>query len=205
MAKLVVAGSGPGGADYVLPAVMQKAREADLLVGGERALTPFHFLNKETLAIGSDLPALVRELRSRFREQSVVVLVSGDPGFYSLLKFLRMYFAPEELEVIPGVSSVQVAFARLGVPWQDAVLLSAHGRDGRELLPGLLKPGKKAVLTDSTWTPARLAALMLEAGAPDVPVALCCRLTLPGEEILRSRLSGVTGTEGDCVMVIDYE
>lgn len=201
--KITVAGVGPGGEDYILPAVREAAVSADVLAGGRRALAPFDNLNKPTLAVTGDLSGLADQLRELSREKKVTVLVSGDPGFYSLLAYLRRHFSAGELTVIPGVSSVQVAFARLGEPWQDASLLSAHGRDAEEVLPLLLATGKKAVLTDRVWTPGRIAGAMLAAGARDAKVALCRNLTTDREEICHTRLSGMDGSEeGDCVMVI---
>jgi precorrin-6y C5,15-methyltransferase (decarboxylating) CbiE subunit len=201
--KISVAGTGPGGEDYILPAVRQIAKRADVLVGGKRALTPFVALGKEMLPITADLEGLARQLRNLAGEKRVAVLVSGDPGFYSLLAYLRRHFSAEELNVLPGVSSVQAAFARLGEPWQDAVFLSAHGRDVSRIMPFLLATGKKALLTDRVWTPGRIARVVLEAGGRDVDVAMCRNLTMPNESVERTRLSAMDGTEeGDCVMVI---
>ena len=75
----------------------------------------------------------------------VVVLASGDPGFFGIVRALRARgLAPA---VIPAVSSVALAFARLGLDWDDALILSAHGRDpGRALAAALAHP-KAAILT----------------------------------------------------------
>ncbi len=151
----------------------------------------------------ADLAGLAEQLKVLSREKKVVVLVSGDPGFYSLLTYLRRYFSAEELEVIPGVSSVQVAFARLAEPWQDAVFFSTHGREGTDILNDLLLPGKKAVLTDKVWNPGRIARAMLDCGARDSVVALCRSLTNADEKICLTKLSELADiAEGDCVMVI---
>lgn len=206
MAKIVVVGVGPGGEEYILPVVRRLVAEAELLAGGERALAPFRELGKKLLPVTADLEALVKTLRERPPDCKVVVLVSGDAGFYSLLGTLRRYFPPRELEVYPGISAVQVAFARLGELWHDAALLSAHGRDGAALLPDLIATGKKAVLTDRIWTPGRLAALLLSAGGSDATVSLCYNLTCPEEKIVTTRLSLLTEKDaGDCVMVIHDE
>jgi len=200
--KIVVAGIGPGGEEYILPVVRRLAAEADVLAGGERALSPFRSLGKKQVPVTADIDVLLKALRERPPGCKVLVLVSGDAGFYSLLGTLRRHFHPRELEVYPGISTVQVAFARLSETWHDAVLLSAHGRDGEALLPGLLAEGKKAVLTDRTWTPGRLAALVLSAGGRDAPVSLCYNLTCPEENIVTTRLSQLSEEAGDCVMVI---
>lgn len=203
MHKVAVLGTGPGGEDYILPAVWKMAEEADILIGGSRALTPFLPLHKEVLPITADLSGLAMRLRELAQAKKVAVLVSGDPGFHSLLAYLRRHFSSAELVVMPGVSSVQVAFARLGLPWQDALLLSAHGRNGSELLNMLVGAGKKAILTDRSWTPVRIAKMVLNAGCGDAAVALCYKLTTAAEDIVQTRLSALDGSEeGDCVMVI---
>lgn len=201
--KVTVAGVGPGGESYILPAVREAVAAADVLFGGQRALSPFFEMGKEMLFVTADFSGLAAQLKVLAREKRVVVLVSGDPGFYSLLTYLRRYFNAEELDVIPGVSSVQVAFARLAEPWQDAVFFSTHGRDVTKILQALLLPGKKAVLTDKVWTPGRIARAMLEGGARDSAVVLCHSLTTANEQICQTKLSALTDLEeGDCVMVI---
>ena len=57
-----------------------------------------------------------------------MAMVSGDPGYYSLLDALRRDFPAKQIMVIPGISAMQYAFARLALPWHDAVLASFHGR-----------------------------------------------------------------------------
>ncbi|HZK25369.1 MAG TPA: precorrin-6y C5,15-methyltransferase (decarboxylating) subunit CbiE [Oscillospiraceae bacterium] len=204
MLKICLAGVGPGGEKYVLPVVREQVEAADVLLGGARATAPFLSLQKEIIPLTGKLEGLAERLRKLAALKKIVVLVSGDPGFYSLLAYLRRHFTAAELEVLPGVSSMQVAFARLAEPWQDATLLSAHGRNGEELLPSLLRPGKKAILTDQQWTPGRIAKMILGAGGSDTGVALCYRLTTPAEEIQRTRLSLLdAATAGDCVMVIE--
>ena len=62
--------------------------------------------------------------------------MSGDPGYYSLLDALKRDFPSGLIEVIPGLSAMQLAFARLALPWHEASLLSFHGRrpDDKELI-----------------------------------------------------------------------
>src|SRR5690606_13176560 len=96
--------------------------------GHPRALQLFELAGKQVHVLTGDLASLIPLLQNRAAWETVGVLVSGDPGFDSLLNYLRRHLPPEDMEVIPGISSVQVAFARLGLPWQEAHLLSLHGR-----------------------------------------------------------------------------
>ena len=77
----------------------------------------------------SPLEGAIEQMRlSSDAGQSAAVLVSGDAGLYSLLEMLKRKIGGEYLRVHPGVSALQLFAARLGVSWQDAKILSAHGR-----------------------------------------------------------------------------
>ncbi|MFJ1613205.1 precorrin-6y C5,15-methyltransferase (decarboxylating) subunit CbiE [Streptomyces sp. NPDC088251] len=88
----------------------------------------------------------------------VVVLASGDPGFFGIVRALAERFGAAALDVRPGAPSVAVAFARLGLAWDDAVVVSAHGRDPRTAVNVCLAHPKVAVLTGPGAGPAELAA-----------------------------------------------
>ncbi|MEU0841801.1 precorrin-6y C5,15-methyltransferase (decarboxylating) subunit CbiE [Streptomyces sp. NPDC005962] len=91
---------------------------------------------------------------------SAVVLADGDPGFFGVVRALR---APEhglEVEVVPAVSSVAAAFARAGMPWDDAQVVVAHSRDLRRAVNVCRAHTKVAVLTSPGAGPAELALLL---------------------------------------------
>jgi precorrin-6Y C5,15-methyltransferase (decarboxylating) len=100
----------------------------------------------------------------------VVVLASGDPGFFGIVRILADRFGPRRVRVDPGLPSVAVAFARLGLPWDDAVVVSAHGRDLRTAVNVCRAHPKVAVLTGPGSGPAELGAALAPAGADRVLV-----------------------------------
>ena len=110
------------------------------------------------------------------------MLASGDPGFFGIVRALVARGAAPD--VIPATSSVALAFARLGLPWDDALVLSAHGRDARPVLAAALGCGKAAILTapGPTAGPQRFIPALLAAGRP-VYVAEC--LGAPDERLTR--------------------
>lgn len=127
----------------------------------------------ERIVLGPLAPAL-----DRIAEQvpgdgaRVVVLASGDPGFFGIVRALTERFGPDALDVRPGAPSVAVAFARLGLAWDDAVVVSAHGRDPRTAVNVCLAHPKVAVLTGPGAGPAELAAgLVHGAGERTLVVA----------------------------------
>jgi len=200
-----VAGIGPGHPDYVLPAALRVIREAKVLVGGSRALSDFAQEGQRTMTIRGDIPAVLAFIREALSESSVVVMVSGDPGYYSLLDALRREFDEDCLSVIPGISSVQFAFARLALPWHDASLLSFHGRRpfDAELA---YAPGRIiGMLTDTKNSSRTIPELLIEMGWPeDAQAAICSRLSYEDERIVRTTLAGAVTEkeETHCVMVV---
>ncbi len=91
---------------------------------------------------------------------TAVVVADGDPGFFGVVRTLR---APEfglEVEVVPGVSSVAAAFARAGMPWDDAQVVVAHRRTLRRAVNVCRAHTKVAVLTSPGAGPAELGLLL---------------------------------------------
>ena len=189
--KIIVAGIGPGHAAYILPAAKTAIEEADVLVGGSRALADFARAGPETLAITRDIDGVLSFIREKLAGHDVVVMVSGDPGYYSLLDALRREFSPDIIEVIPGISSLQLAFARLSLPWHDTRLLSFHGRvpTENELR---YEPGTSlGLLTDAKYNSRTIPELLLDLGWPaEAELFICSRLSYGDEEIIRTTLAG---------------
>ena len=83
--RIIVAGIGPGHGDYMTPAAHQAILSAKVLVGGRRALSQFAAEGQRTMAITRDIPAVLQFIREELTASDVVVMVSGDPGYYSML------------------------------------------------------------------------------------------------------------------------
>ena len=205
--RIIVAGIGPGNPDYMVPEALRTIRSAKVLVGGSRALSQFSSGDKEqdTMAIKGDIVAVMDFIAEKLRDNDVVAMVSGDPGYFSLLDALRRYFPEEIIQVIPGISSMQLAFARLALPWHEADLLSFHGRRPAEeklaYAPGRLL----GMLTDGEYNSCTIPKLLLEMGWPEeTELAICTRLSYQDEKIIRTTLAGAAGYEayGHCILVV---
>lgn len=160
-----VVGMGLEGAAGLPPAQLALIGQAHLLVGSARHLGAFSTTAAEVWPI-TDFQATVDQLRQRLAANTpglIVVLASGDPLFFGLGRLLLTALPPEHITFHPHVSSMQLAFSRLKMPWQNATLVSAHGRS-TEALMAVLKRGDPlvAVLTDNTHTPNALARLLLD-------------------------------------------
>jgi precorrin-6B C5,15-methyltransferase / cobalt-precorrin-6B C5,C15-methyltransferase len=122
-----------------------------------------------------------------------VVLASGDPGFFGIVRALRARGIKPN--VIPAVSSVADAFARIGLDWDDALVVSAHGRDPRRALAAALAHPKTAILT----APGTARDLAHELQAAGKRVYAAELLGTPGEKV--SVLSGETGLADPNVLI----
>jgi cobalt-precorrin-7 (C5)-methyltransferase len=142
---ITIVGCGPGSSDYLTPAAVQAVEAAGVLVGAKRLLDLFPLNSGERLVVTSKLDEVLDSMDKRLWSQNIAVLVTGDPGFFSLAKRVIERFGRDRCRVVPGISSVQVAFARLGLDWADARLISAHKEDP-ELDPGLENADKIAIL-----------------------------------------------------------
>ncbi len=203
--KLIVAGIGPGNREYIIPKALAAIENAHFLVGGRRALSDYAKPGQETYPVTGKLSALAEWLEKALQQGDVVVMVSGDPGYYSLLPWLKKKFSDYALEVIPGISSVQSAFCLLSEPWQGALWLSFHGRVPEE--PALrYEEGKKlAFLTDYEHNPAYIAKYLIERGWPaETSAAACEHISYANEQVVRDTLFGMTSLEGfgESVMVV---
>ncbi|SFW14083.1 precorrin-6y C5,15-methyltransferase (decarboxylating) subunit CbiE [Selenomonas ruminantium] len=187
--KIIVVGIGPGNPDYIVPKGLNAIRQAKFLVGGRRALSQFAVDEQETCPITADIQGVMDFIRGKLQQADVVAMVSGDPGYYSLLDALRREFPAEQITVIPGISAMQYAFARLALPWHDATLASFHGRTptAEEIA---YKPGKiLGLLTDSQHNSQTIAQILMKAGWPsEQTLHICSRLSYEDEEIITTTL-----------------
>lgn len=151
---ITVVGTGTG-----TPVPDDVAVGAALVVGGRRHLDAVRLPEDAVrVVLGPLAPALDTIAEYVGKDLPVLVLASGDPGFFGIVRALAERFGAGRLDVRPGVSSVATAFARLGLPWDDAVVVSAHGRDPRTAVNVCRAYPKVAVLTGPGAGPAELGA-----------------------------------------------
>jgi precorrin-6Y C5,15-methyltransferase (decarboxylating) len=148
-------------------------RSADILAGGRRHLAAFADLEMEKHVITGDVDATMEFIRSRRKDCRIVVLASGDPLFFGIGTRMVRELGRDQVVVLPNISSIAAAFARIGEPWEEAAIVSLHGRENGFKLPAALKThGPVAVLTDGKHTPAWLAQWLLDNGADHMQMAV---------------------------------
>src|SRR5699024_8742597 len=130
--------------------------ESECLVGGERQLSFFPHYQGKKIVIKGGLTKLVNKLQQE--TGNIVVLASGDPLFYGIGSYLSKKL---NAQIYPNVSSIQLAFAKMGERWQDAKVISVHGRSIQGLEKKIDGEEKVALLTDDKNTPATIANYLL--------------------------------------------
>jgi cobalt-precorrin-7 (C5)-methyltransferase len=207
MNKVYVIGIGSGTEDYLLPIARRTIESSDCLIGGKRALLLFHGLQKEEILLEGNFEKVIPYLLKEKERKKIAVLVSGDPGLYSFLGKISRILKKEEYVVIPGISTVQIAFARIGEGWEDATILSLHGRRVDDLAERVKEASKIILLTDGDFPPEKIASQLLERGLENRRAVVLENLTYPNERILDTDLNHITGFGGFglCVMIIKKE
>lgn len=152
---------------------------AELLLGGTRHLEQLPDAPGERFDYTGRMSE-VRPMLQRNMDREIVVLASGDPMFFGMGTFLARHFRPPQLRVLPAPTLFSEAFARVGLGWEDAALLSAHGRPMPDVAAALDRHGKVAVFTDDTNSPAAIGALL---GPREGQAWVCERLGADDERI----------------------
>ena len=214
MSKLKLVGMGPGAPEYITEIAKQTVQNAQLVIGAKRALTLFRdHIKCEMLLLTADniKQRLGHAVASADAGKNVVILSTGDPGFSGLLgSLINVAGKNVNVEVIPGVSSIQVCAARLHMLWDTAELLSFHAdvtQEKKNRLVAAVKAGKTVILLPDSkvFTPRDVAwFLMNNEVDKKTPVSVCENLTLTNERVVTSTLNAILGQDFDamCVMVV---
>ena len=188
MEPINIIGLTPGSLTLT-PFATEALAKADLVVGGKRLLKacPDQLLSDSAvrLPIAGPLGPVIEAVRKAASSgRNVVVLADGDPLFFGIGKRLGEELGRENLRVEPTVSTMQLAAARLALPWQEMDFVSLHGRDDfAPLYASLVCADLIAVFTDEVNTPAEVARALLERGADCFSMTVLEDLGSPEERI----------------------
>ena len=176
---------GPAGLSQAAREIIERANE---LWGSERLLAMWPAARQKIVLLGKDLAVALQALAHRLPGRQVVILASGDPGFYGVAANVLKTLPAEEVRVFPQVSCLQAAFARINVHWGEAAFTSAHARPVSEVIGLARRFPKVGILTDPTQSPPWMAAKLLAAGIPECRAVVCENLGQADEKITNTRL-----------------
>ena len=192
MTTITVVGVGPGDPDLLTLKAKETISQADIVAGFETVLKPVsRWIQGEALTMRYRDQEDVLDVVAGHAAQGkrCVVCAWGDLNFSARELVERVARRADEVLLIPGISSVQVACSRLGLYMEDSIFITLHARAGNDEsvaeLVGVLKAGKRHVLLlprPYDLMPADIAKLLLEKGiAAATPVHVLQRLSFPDE------------------------
>ncbi len=180
--KVFIVGIGDNGPESLDARARDVVDSAQVLVGGQRLLEMFNG-SAEKVPVTAKLDAVVEAIRENRGKKRIAVLASGDPLFHGIARTLMARLPREWFEVLPNVSSMQLAFARAKEPWDDAVFVSVHGRP-LESLAEHLESRKIGVFTDDRNAPGAIARFLIQRGEADWRMVVCENLAGPDERVV---------------------
>src|SRR5262245_962175 len=155
--KIPVVGIGPDGAAGLSVRCRELLGAAEMVFGSDAALRLLPELSAERIAIGADLPAAVERLRAALGKKRIAVVASGDPLFYGTARYFCEKVGAEQFDVVPHVSSMQHAFARIKETWEEAYLSDLSSRALEDVIDKIRTNETVGLFTSEINNPARVA------------------------------------------------
>ncbi len=208
--KIYIVGIGPGSSEYLTKKAMDTVKMSDYTVGSTRAIELFDSVqNKIAFNVKDLLDKLEEGVQLAVDGNTVSILSTGDPGFSGVLNtVLRISneknFPKENIEVIPGISSLQLAAARCHIQWDNANVMTFHGRENIEEILPVINNGKTTIALPSRKV-KDMAQFLLDKGIDTKrKVTVCERLSYPDEKIVTTTLDCIADSEFTymCIIII---
>jgi precorrin-6Y C5,15-methyltransferase (decarboxylating) len=188
-AKIPIVGVGPDGLAGLTARSRELLTAADAVYGSDAALRLLPELKAERVRIGADLPEVVEKLRADLGKRRVAVAVTGDPLFYGTAKYLCERVGPDAFEVVPHVSSMQLAFARAKETWEEAYLTDLSARRLEDVLDKIRTAETVGLFTSESSPPNRVARELLARGIDYFRAYVCENLGGKDERITHGELA----------------
>ena len=193
--KVYIIGIPPDGLSCLSPQAHQLIDRAELVFGGKRLLDMFPALSGEMVIIGNNLSRITALIKKNMNHKQIVVLSSGDPNFFGIAAYLADKLGKDRIEIIPGMSSMQTAFACIKESWSDAVFVSVHSRPIEDIIETVRSNNKIGIFTDDKHSPAAIAEVLLSHGIEGYRGYICERLGTEEQRIIEADLQELCRTD----------
>ena len=202
MAAITIIGIGDNGCVGMTSKAYNCLQKAQVLVGGKRHLDFFSDFKGRRLCFDNGLLNTIDEIEKESEENSIVVLSSGDPLFFGVADLITKRIGIEHVEIIPTCSSIQLAFSKIGKKWDDAKIISLHGKSITGLANKVFDEYKVGLLTDNINTPEVISNYLCKYGQTDWKVTICENLEGPTEKITQYDINDINGNFSKLNVVI---
>jgi precorrin-6B C5,15-methyltransferase / cobalt-precorrin-6B C5,C15-methyltransferase len=202
LTRIPMMGIGPDGTAGLSARSRELLTSAEMVFGSDAALRLLPELSAERVPIGSDLPAVIDRLRSSLGLKRIAVVAVGDPLFYGTARYLCDKIGNDHFEVIPHVSSMQLAFARIKETWEEAYLTDLSARPLDDVLDKIRTAETVGLFTTETAHPARVARELLARGIDYFTAYVCENLGGKDERLTKGELTDIREMKFDPLNIL---
>lgn len=208
--KIYIVGIGPGSKEYLTRIAIKTVKNSDITIGSKRAIDLFDEIKEKIAFNVKDLnEKLENAVDLAINGRVVSILSTGDPGFSGVLNTVLKIanekgFPKEKIEVIPGISSLQLAAAKSQIQWDNANVMTFHGRENIEEILDVINNGKPTIALPSRKV-KDMAQFLLDNGIDEErKVTVCERLSYNNEKIVKSTLKEISNSDFTymCILII---
>ncbi|MCA9120214.1 MAG: precorrin-6y C5,15-methyltransferase (decarboxylating) subunit CbiE [Planctomycetales bacterium] len=186
--KVYVVGIGDDGLESLTGAARQLVDQAEVLLGAERLLASVTNPMAKRIDVGSDFDELLAKIEEHADKRSVL-LATGDPLFYGTARYLCEHLGKERFEVVPHVSSMQLAFARVKESWDEAYLTNLANQSLERVVERIRTAEKVGIFTTEEAPPSAVAKAMLDRQIDYFHAYVCENLGSPDERVTQCDLT----------------
>ena len=192
--RVHIIGIGEDGLDGLTESSRKLIAGADLLIGEQESLALVPDTGCARLVVGTSLDEALKEMESS-SQRRIVVLAQGDPLFYGVARYLCDRMDKDRFEVVPHVSTMQLAFARVKESWEEAFLtnLASHGLD--HVLGQVRGAEKVGLFTSEDYPPSEVARALLAEHLDYFTAYVCENLGSPDERVTHGELAELVDQE----------
>jgi precorrin-6Y C5,15-methyltransferase (decarboxylating) len=166
-----------------------------MIIGSDRLLASLASASAEQVPLGTDLAALARRIEREIDTKKIVILASGDPLFYGVARFLVERLGKEHFEVVPHVSSMQLAFARIMESWDEAYLTNVVHHPPEVIIERIRTAERVGLFTSESYGPPAIARDLLREGIHYFRCYVCENLGTRNEVITQGSLVEIAEME----------
>ncbi len=181
---IYIIGMSDDGLEGLSSTAVARLKEADLIVGSAPLLDKTQQFSAKKEVVGGDLDKLAM-LLDKHTSGNAVVLAGGDPLFYGTARYLCDRLGKDRFEVVPHVSTMQLAFARVKENWDEAYLTNLATQSLDRVLERIRTAEKIGLFTSEQVTPAILAEQLVQRGFDYFTIYVCENLGSPDERVTR--------------------
>jgi precorrin-6B C5,15-methyltransferase / cobalt-precorrin-6B C5,C15-methyltransferase len=194
-AKLVIVGIGDDGLAGLTEPARKVVLSADLILGAPSTLALLEEAPGRKQALEPEMSLALKQVGEALKARKPVLVSSGDPLFYGVARYLCDRLGKDLFEVVPHVSSMQLAFARVKESWEDATLINLAGRPLEAVIDRIRTAEKIGLFSSDECPPQRLARDLLDRGIDYFRVYVCENLGSPDERVTQAELGDLTAME----------